>query len=127
MRKKQFMKNNFIVIVIIALCFVIYACQSKVSKTFTDYKMISYESKAWVDTINFPTIRIYSDNSVEVFKQNKVSYTGKLIGLDNKNKIEFNNSCSLSFEYSNKEHSLTEIGNLTCIMIEAKHGTFKKL
>jgi hypothetical protein len=121
------MKNNFIVIVIIALCFVIYACQSKVSKTFTDYKMISYESKAWVDTIRFPVVRIYKDKKVEILIENKVTHTGIFLEKSAKKSIVLDKSCSLYVNYTNDEHTLIEIGNLTCIQIEAHNGVFKKL
>jgi polyisoprenoid-binding protein YceI len=119
------MKNSLAVLVLLSSIITLLSCHND-AKSFIEYKMISYESKAWVDTASFPTIKIFKNNDLEVSKNGAVKYKGDFIMKGDSAFLQIKNSRRMAALFLNKEHTMLRISNLTSIEVEAWHGDFKK-
>jgi hypothetical protein len=105
----------------IILCFFISSCQE--DKNFTEYKMYSYESKAYVDSADFPLIRIVGNTKVEIIKP-KEKFEGDIIDKDERKLIRLSDGNEMQVEFSKDKTEMT-VYSLVDINVEAKFGSFK--
>jgi hypothetical protein len=127
------MKNSKYLILFLAF---FSACVDKKNKDVflqsseVDYKMVTYESKAWVDSINFPTIKIFGENFYQVYKKNKIIDEGEIIKNTDTFSFKINNTgCITNMKgyFLDKSKNILRIYNLVGIGVEAKHGDFERI
>lgn len=109
------------------LFFIIF---SSCKRTEKDYKMISYESKAWVDTIDFPTIKMFSDNTFSIYENNRLITKGMFSQSGDSLKFEVNGNgynATIRGCFTDRLKTIIRIHNLTGIGVEVKYGYFKRL
>ncbi len=110
--------RNYLIII---LLFSISSC--KEDRNFTEYKMYSYESKAYVDSADFPLIKIFGNTRVEIIKS-KEKFEGNIIDKDERKMIRLSDGSEMKVEF-NKDKKEMVVYSLIDINIEAKYGSFK--
>jgi hypothetical protein len=120
------MKNSLTVLVLLSSIVTLLSCHNG-ANSFIEYKMIGYDSKAWVDTASFPTIRVFKKNELEVSKNGVVKYKGVFSMKGDSAFLQIKNTGRMAALFLNKEHTTLRISNLIFIEVEAWHGDFKKI
>lgn len=95
----------------------------KDDRNFTAYKMYSYESKAYVDSADFPLIKIFGNTKVEIIKP-KEKFEGDIIDKDERKLIRLSDGNEMKVEF-NKDKTEMTVYSLVDINVEAKFGSFK--
>lgn len=109
------------------LLLALVSCDLGKSKLIEKYKMASYESKAWVDSLNFPIIKIINNSNFEIYKKNALEFEGKIELIDKDTFLVLKNSQRLNVNFLNSKSERIRIWNLTGINIEAKYGDFIRI
>jgi hypothetical protein len=112
-------------------CFILFLILfSSCQRTEVDYRMISYESKAWVDTVDFPTIKMCSDNTFRIYKKGQLITKGEF--TERKDSLKFvvdgnGSNTTLRGCFADRLKAMIRLYNLTGIGVEAKYGYFQRV
>lgn len=111
--------RNYLLFILLG-CF-IFSCKNE--KSSKQYKMYLYESKANVDSADFPLIKIFNNNKVEIIKPNE-KFQGKIITKNEAEVIKLSDGSEMKVEF-NKQKNEIIVYSLVHIDVEAKYGNFK--
>ncbi len=91
------------------------------------YKMVSYQSKAFIDTVKFPLIKIFADNTFEIYMNEQMISKGFAAQKENKLVFLLDNKKQLHGTYVEDQHNIIRLRELTNINIKANDGDFQKV
>jgi hypothetical protein len=118
------------------ILFIFIACSNKNKKAsflqsnHTDYKMINYESKAYVDPNDFPTIKIFGDYYYQAYVNNFLIDEGQIIKNADTFIFKINKApfmTKMDGYFLNQLKDTIRLQNLFAIGVEANYGDFIKI
>jgi hypothetical protein len=109
------------------------SCSIKKKKKFEnelDFKMVEYESKAYIDSTEFPIIKLFGDNYYQVYIKDILVDEGSVIKNVDTFTFKINNAAfmtKMSGYFLNQSKNAIRVYNLFAIGVEANYGDFVKI
>lgn len=88
--------------------------------------MISYQSKAWIDTLAFRKIKLHSGNGFEILLKDEVEFKGKF-QTDGDSLVFVGDGVELPARFLDSAKTTLRLHQITKINIEAKWVDFKRV
>jgi hypothetical protein len=93
----------------------------------SEFRMMHYESKAWIDSIDFPTIKFYNHRNFRVYKSNSFFCSGNYEQKEDTFQLNLDKNNFLKAFYVNRSKDILRVLHLVKINTEASYGDFKRI